>query len=233
MPTCAQSIWGCPESTVLAIRVLLTRLLFYVAYYLLQANRAARANNRAAAAAQAGNRAAAAAHQAANQQPGEDGEEEEPYDAQTEMHGELQRIGLSAIASTEFINNGIISTNHLRLLGKEDLERLVKQIHKDNAAAGGARIFIPFIAQTYLHAIQFWANRMYILGQEFDETLIDRDMAQAWTTVMREESEASNVSTDIVKTPDHFKKDMKWRTWKESINNYLHSKIGHASLPLA
>jgi hypothetical protein len=149
------------------------------------------------------------------------------------MHGALQRIGLSAIASTEFINNGIISTNHLCLLGKEDLERLVKQIHRDNAAAGGARIFIPFIAQTYLHAIQFWANRMYILGQEFDETLIDRDMAQAWTTVMREESEASNVSTDIVKTPDHFKKDTKWRTWKESINNYLHSKTGQASLPLA
>jgi hypothetical protein len=74
---------------------------------------------------------------------------------------------------------------------------------------------------------------MYILGQEFDETLIDRDMAQAWTTVMREESEASNVSTDIVKTPDHFKKDTKWRTWKESINNYLHSKTGQASLPLA
>jgi hypothetical protein len=74
---------------------------------------------------------------------------------------------------------------------------------------------------------------MYILGQDFDETLIDKEMARAWTTVMRDENEASDLSTDIVKAPDPFKKDTKWKTWKESMNNYLHSKIGQANLPLA
>jgi hypothetical protein len=78
------------------------------------------------------------------------------------MRAALQRLGLSAIAANEFINNGIDSINQLRLLAKEDLERLIKQIHRDDAAAGGAGIFIPFIGQTYVHAVHFWANRMYI-----------------------------------------------------------------------
>lgn len=160
-------------------------------------------------------------------------EEEEEYNEETEMRAALQRLGLSALAANEFINNGISSVQTLRLLGKDDLDRLIKQIHRDNAAAGGAGIFIPFLAQTYVHAVHFWANRMYILGQDFDETLIDLQMARAWTTVMREENDASNLTTDVVKTPDPFKKDTKWKTWKESVTTYLHSKIGQAHLPLA
>jgi hypothetical protein len=30
-----------------------------------------------------------------------------------------------------------------------------------------------------------------------------------------------------------FKKDTKWRPWKESVDTYLHSRIGQASIPLA
>jgi hypothetical protein len=149
------------------------------------------------------------------------------------MRAALQRLGLSAIAANEFINNGIDSINQLRLLAKEDLERLIKQIHRDNAAAGGAGNFIPFIGQTYVHAVHFWANRMYILRIEHDETLIDLNMARQWTTIMREEGEASRLTTDVVKIPESFEKDTKWKTWKESVSNYLHSKIGQANIPLA
>jgi hypothetical protein len=52
----------------------------------------------------------------------EEEEEEEEYDAPQEMRAALQCLGLSAIAANEFINNGIDSTNRLRLLAKEDLE---------------------------------------------------------------------------------------------------------------
>jgi hypothetical protein len=149
------------------------------------------------------------------------------------MEAGLRRLGLSALAAGEFINNGIDSLERLRLLSKEDLDRLIKQNHRDNAAAGGAGIFIPFISQTYIHAIHFWTNHMYIVGEDFDETLIDADMARAWGTVMKDESDASEVKTDVVKMPDPFKKDTKWRTWKESVNTYLHSNIGQASIPLA
>jgi hypothetical protein len=41
------------------------------------------------------------------------------------------------------------------------------------------------------------------------------------------------VPTDLVKAPEPYKKDTKWRTWKESVENYLHSKVGQAGIPLA
>ncbi len=38
---------------------------------------------------------------------------------------------------------------------------------------------------------------------------------------------------DIVKQPDPFKKETKWKRWKESVLTYLDSKNWHANLPLA
>jgi hypothetical protein len=87
--------------------------------------------------------------------------------------------------------------------------------------------------QAYIHAVRFWANRMYILGQEYDETLIDRDMAQIWSAIMKDEEDALKASTDLIKAPDEVKKDTKWKIWKENFDTYLHSKIGQASIPLA
>jgi hypothetical protein len=73
----------------------------------------------------------------------------------------LIRLGLTQVAANEFINNGITSINKLRVLTEDALDKLVKQIHRDNQGAG---LFIPFFSQQYIHAIRFWANRMYILG---------------------------------------------------------------------
>jgi hypothetical protein len=146
------------------------------------------------------------------------------------MRAALIRLGLSNVAAQEFINNGVDSTHRLRLLSTEDLDKLIKQIHRDNTGTG---LFIPFMAQAYIRAIRFWANRMYILGADFDETLIDREMAQIWSATMKEEAEAAKTPIDIVKAPEPFKKDTKWKVWKETITTYLHSKIGQASIPLA
>ena len=38
---------------------------------------------------------------------------------------------------------------------------------------------------------------------------------------------------DIVKAQEKFKKDTKWKPWKESVVTYLHSKSGQANVPLA
>ena len=43
----------------------------------------------------------------------------------------------------------------------------------------------------------------------------------------------SGVTTDIVKAPEQFKKDTKWKSWRESVVTYLHSKTGQAGVPLA
>lgn len=45
---------------------------------------------------------------------------------------------------------------------------------------------------------------MYILGANFDETLIDQAMAQIWSAAMKEEGKAAKSPTDIVKAPKPF-----------------------------
>jgi hypothetical protein len=59
------------------------------------------------------------------------------------MHQALIRLGLSPITAQEFINNGIISADELRTLDSEDLNHLIKQIHRDNMNG----LFIPYKAQ--------------------------------------------------------------------------------------
>ncbi len=59
------------------------------------------------------------------------------------MYQALIRLGLSPIAAQEFINNGIISADELWSLDSEDLNRLIKQIHRDNMNG----LFIPYKAQ--------------------------------------------------------------------------------------
>ncbi len=91
-----------------------------------------------------------------------------------EMQTALVHLGLSEVAAHEFINNGINNTHKLRTLTADALDRLIKQIHHDNQGAG---LFIPFMSQQYIHAIHFWANRMYILDAPYGADLITEELA--------------------------------------------------------
>ena len=104
----------------------------------------------------------------------------------------------------------------------------MKIIHWDNING----LFIPFGAQQAIHAIQFWANHMYILGRPYDANLVTAELAAEWDEKRRIEAEAPKAS-DIVKAPEVFKKETNWKSWKERLHTYLNSQIGQASIPLS
>lgn len=145
------------------------------------------------------------------------------------MVAALMRLGLSQLAANKFTDNGITNMNRLWVLTEVDLNHLIKQIHGDNQGAG---LFIPFASQQYLQAIRFGANRMHIIGATYDVNDINEPLAEMWHKSMKVEKEASSAPTDLVKVPEPFKKDTKWKQWKESLTTYLHSKNGQASIPL-
>jgi hypothetical protein len=149
-----------------------------------------------------------------------------------QMRQALMRLGLTQVAAQEFIVNGIRTLSQLRTLTEDALDRLVKQIHRDNTGVG-AGLFIPFASQQYIHAVRFWANRMHILGLPYTVDFVTLPLAETWNEIRKSEKEAEKVPTDLVKAPESYKKDTKWRTWKENVENYLHSKIGQAGIPLA
>jgi hypothetical protein len=77
---------------------------------------------------------------------------------------------------------------------------------------------------------------MYILGIPYELDQVTEELAMTWNHARQSELEAVKKSSnlDMVKQPEHFKRETKWKQWKESLITYLHSKIGHAnSLPLA
>jgi hypothetical protein len=146
------------------------------------------------------------------------------------MEAALIRLGLSAVAACEFTTNGITTLNRLRVLTDDDLGRLIKQIHRDNQGAG---LLIPFSSQQFIHAVRFWAGRMHILGNPYEIQDVTEPLAEQWAELMKTEKEAATAPTDLIKMPEAFKKDTKWRNWKESVITYLHSKNGQPSIPLA
>ncbi len=115
-------------------------------------------------------------------------------------------------SSQEFINNDINTIEWLRQLSSDDIIHLVKQIHRDNMNG----LFIPFGAQQAIHAIQFWANRMYILGRPYNAEIITDALAAEWDDRRRIEAEAP-IASGIVKAPEVFKKETQWKSWKESL----------------
>jgi hypothetical protein len=156
----------------------------------------------------------------------------DPDDEAREMHRALVRIGLSPIAAQEFIMNGITSTEELRTLEIEDLNRLIKQIHRDNMNG----LFIPYKAQQRIYVIRYWTNRQYILGRDYDATSITRQLAMDWIRHMKDEKEdkdVTKVTADLIKAPEVFKKDTKWCSWKESVQTYLNAQLGQVQIPLA
>jgi len=152
-------------------------------------------------------------------------------DQTAQIRAALVRLGLSDVAAAEFTDNGITNMHRWRALTEDALDRLIKQLSRDNN--GGAGLVIPFISQQYLHAVHFWTNSMYILGRPYDVALVTGPLAEAWNETRKEEDEAAEAPNDLIKEPKMFKKDTKWRPWRESVITYLHSKIGQASIPLA
>jgi hypothetical protein len=114
------------------------------------------------------------------------------------MEVALMRLGLSQVATREFTGNGIATMNRLRSLTTESLDRLIKQIHRDNQGAG---LFIPFASQQHIHAIRFWANRMHMIGAAYDINDIDEPLAEMWSKSMKIEQEAAKTSGDLIKNP--------------------------------
>jgi hypothetical protein len=71
------------------------------------------------------------------------------------------------------------------------------------------------------------------LGLPYDVNDLTKELAKDRNEIIKAELEVAKVPTELVKLPEAFKKDIKWRPWKESVVINLHSKKGNASLPLA
>jgi len=68
----------------------------------------------------------------------------------------LMRLGLTDVAAREFMENGVVSIQQLRMLTDTALTRLIKQIHRDNN--GGAGLQIPLCPSNIFKPSDFGLN---------------------------------------------------------------------------
>jgi hypothetical protein len=142
------------------------------------------------------------------------------------------RLGLTDVAAREFMENGVVTVHQLRSLSAEALTRLMKQLQRDNN--GGAGIMIPFMSQEYIQAMRFWTNHQFSLGLPYDAEMFNLPDAVYWMEKMREQDEADEAQTDLIRAPEVFKKDTEWYAWSETVITYLRSKKGQNNqAPLA
>jgi hypothetical protein len=52
---------------------------------------------------------------------------------------------------------------------------------------------------------------MYIMGRPYQIDEVNQQLAETWLEIMNVEEEAAKAPTDLIKTPEPFKKDTKWR----------------------
>jgi hypothetical protein len=81
--------------------------------------------------------------------------------------------------------------------------------------------------------IRFGANQMHITDATYDINESHKPLAKKLVESKKVEQEAAKIPTHLVKLPEPYKKDTKWKQLKESITTYLHSKKGQGLIPLA
>jgi hypothetical protein len=74
---------------------------------------------------------------------------------------------------------------------------------------------------------------MYILGLLYHIEHVSEQLANIWNEASQAKNEARNIPSDIMKPPDPYKKDTKWRQWKGNVIRYLDSKRGQGGIPLS
>jgi len=122
-----------------------------------------------------------------------------------QMHQALCNLVLPRLQRKSSSFNGIRTLSQLRNLTEDALDRLIKQIHRDNAGVG-AGLFIPFASQQYIHAVRFWVNRMHILGLPYTTDLVTLPVAEVWNETGKSEQEAEKVPTDLVRNRSPIKR---------------------------
>jgi hypothetical protein len=142
------------------------------------------------------------------------------------------RLGLTDVATREFMENGVTDVHQLHSLSSEALGRLIKLIQRDRD--GGAGLIIPFMLQEYIQAMLFWTHRQHSLGLPYDAETFNRPDAIYWMEKRREQEDADDAAEDLIKAPEIFKRDTDWHVWSENLLTYARSKQGkNNAAPLA
>ncbi len=137
----------------------------------------------------------------------------------------LMRIGFNALSIAGLTANGIQSVQDLVNLTEKDTAQILKIIR-----AGPPVVVVPYLAQKGLNIFCYWATRHHRLNEALTPALFDQVALDTYGSMMALSTQEEEL---VVKPPGEFKKDTKWKSFKEGSIAYLNAVKGKYSIPLA
>lgn len=137
----------------------------------------------------------------------------------------LERIGFPEAAVDSLNANGFRVPADLINLSDKDIEQVLKIIR-----TGPPPIVVPYLAQKRLNTFSFWATRRTRLNESIASGLFTQQAVETYTAMM---TLADKDDDRAVKAPGEFKKETKWKAFKEGMIAYLNGLKGKHDIPLA
>jgi len=137
----------------------------------------------------------------------------------------LTRLGFGQPAIAALDVNGLTGVRDLINLTDKDVEQLLKIVR-----TGPPPVVVPFLAQKRLNIFCYWATKRHRLNEPIDAGLFNQAAIEAYGSMMTLEEKDEEV---VVKAPGEYKKDTKWKSFKEGAIAYFNGIKGNHNIPLA
>jgi hypothetical protein len=140
----------------------------------------------------------------------------------------LTRLAFTIEQAQAIIQEGITQPEDLRTYTQGDIKAFFKHLSARN-------IHAPFAAQHNLQILRYWVEKRIPLNLPVDPELFTVDVRDVWGEKMKAaaDDQTDSASKKVsISAPAPFKKDTKWRTWKEQFMTYLGTKYGQCKAPL-
>jgi len=137
----------------------------------------------------------------------------------------LDRIGFNGPSVTALTGNGINSVRDLINLTTKDIEQILKIVR-----TGPPPVVVPYLAQKRLNIFCYWATRRNRLNESLQPNLFTQAAVEQYGAMMAIDDQEEEI---VVKPPTEYKKDTKWKGFKEGAIAYLNCVKGRYNIPLA
>ena len=137
----------------------------------------------------------------------------------------LTRMGFGQPAVAALNANGLNSTRDLINLTDKDVEQLLKIVR-----AGPPAVVVPIISQKRPNIFCYWATKRDRLNESIMPALFNQAAIDEYGAMMALSAKDEEV---VVKAPGEYKKDTKWKAFKEGALAYFNGVKGNHNIPLA
>jgi hypothetical protein len=136
----------------------------------------------------------------------------------------LTRIGLSDATITALEDLGLDHVGSFHDLTEKDIPLIVKELRR-------VGVLIKQTSQNFLYALRYWVMRqerlqINYLPEQFDDVTMHYSL-QRW------QASCETTPDDLVKPPDSFKPNTKWREFSEAFITFMLHTKGQCDFPLS